>query len=133
MTFSCIKQIRILHGGVFQAANTGTSGKSQKNGNALCEVCNKPANFLCRFLSLCLISFQHSICNCTLFLSGCELVYYCTTTCQVFKMKRSCSPLFNLAISQGSATLCHLFRLQFSTKTKNNITFSSICYLIKSH
>ena len=27
----------------------GVSGKSLKSGNALCEVCSKPANFLCRF------------------------------------------------------------------------------------
>merc|ERR1712181_81590 len=39
----------------------GVSVKSAKSANALCEVCSKPANFLC---------------------SGCELVYYCTTSCQ---------------------------------------------------
>ena len=84
----------------------------------------------CLFVSFHFLSFP-LICQCTLFLSGCELVYYCTTTCQV--NERSCSPFFNLSISQGSETFCHLFELCCSTKTKNNITFYHILFNMLSY
>ena len=44
----------------------GPSPPPGKTGGAMCQVCIKPANFLC---------------------SGCELVYYCTTACQVTSCK----------------------------------------------
>ena len=92
---SCIKQIRILYGGNFQAANSGTSGKSQKNGNALCEVCNKPANFLCRFLSLCLISLLVVLFDLSIFLISLIVVPFNLSMYSVSQWVWACVLLHN--------------------------------------
>ena len=88
----------------------------------------------CLFVSFHYLK-KHLICNCTLFLSGCELVYYCTTTCQVnekilFTPFQPC----NQSRIRGIFVIFSNYVVQPKLKiTSHSITFSSTCYLIKSY